>query len=453
MAQRQECEALRARLQRGGVDAHFDPLRVTGAAAALEEAERESRHADIILTEMENLMAAQAVDEEELKAYADEAIGTIPGKYRVEVTKLLEINRKLKEQIRRGSGAMRQTSWRPAGMEAASLEGQSMAEREDDVTPRPDWGKLLATACPQLADRPISSSQGAGQAATFESADYKGATQDRARFVLALLGQLLPKSLASDLVSDDEYFQPLGEDNHVPAFLRSKTPVRNSNISKRDTQALIRAIWSDRTAHNAAVKKGAPKVSFNEHVLKVIRQKVGNQQKRIAEAGMNLMDGCRRYTEDAQVEMFKLVVEGKVDEEVVDDQNKIVQSLRAAMRKADADRNGGKFSEHLPVDALGHTVRVVFPAKNQVRVEELLGATQEAHPTGVGTAEAVPAQDGRVRYELLFKEDANSASGPFLEAVRSQYLQERNEFLAEVCPADAVLRHVWYFGLPLHAPE
>ena len=27
---------------------------------------------------------------------------------------------------------------------------------------------------------------------------------------------------------------------------------------------------------------------------------------------MNLMEGCRRYVDDADVEMFKMVVEGKV---------------------------------------------------------------------------------------------------------------------------------------------
>ncbi|KAJ1490570.1 hypothetical protein T484DRAFT_1776984 [Baffinella frigidus] len=50
-------------------------------------------------------------------------------------------------------------------------------------------------------------------------------------------------------VSKDEFFEPLGIEKPVPAFLRSKVPIRNRNISKRDTEMLIRSIWSARAEY------------------------------------------------------------------------------------------------------------------------------------------------------------------------------------------------------------
>ncbi|KAJ1490569.1 hypothetical protein T484DRAFT_1776981, partial [Baffinella frigidus] len=53
-----------------------------------------------------------------------------------------------------------------------------------------------------------------------------------------------------------------------------------------------------------------------------------------------------------------------------------------------------------------------------------------------------------VKYELLYKEDINFDQGPFLEAVRDQYLQERTEFLIEAGRAGP--RTLQQGGLPHH---
>lgn len=93
---------------------------------------------------------------------------------------------------------------------------------------------------------------------------------------------------------------------------------RNRNITKKDTEQLIRAIWSTKHEENEiAARRGNPPPSLHDHIFQHLRVRFGNFSQIIAEWGYNLMEGCRRYAEDADIELFKLVVSDEVGEEVV----------------------------------------------------------------------------------------------------------------------------------------
>ncbi len=82
---------------------------------------------------------------------------------------------------------------------------------------------------------------------------------------------------------------------------------RNRNITKRDTEQLIRAIWSTKQDEDRnAARRGIPPPSLNDHIYQHFRVRFGNFSNIIAEWGYNLLEGCRRYVEDADIELFKV---------------------------------------------------------------------------------------------------------------------------------------------------
>lgn len=66
---------------------------------------------------------------------------------------------------------------------------------------------------------------------------------------------------------------------------------------------------------------------LHDHIFDHLKAKVGNFQSVIAEWGYNMLEGCKRYADDPEIEFFKLMLEGQISEEVLHDMNAVVFRL------------------------------------------------------------------------------------------------------------------------------
>ena len=136
-----------------------------------------------------------------------------------------------------------------------------------------------------------------------------------------------------------QFFEPQGMGSEVHPYLRTKNPVRNRNITKRDMEILVRGILSTREYQQAMVdrrsqvNRGSAKDLRNEifqerklhdHIFDFLKAKVGNFQSVIAEWGYNMLEGLRRYVDDPEIEFFKLLLEEQLSEAVLHDMNCVV---------------------------------------------------------------------------------------------------------------------------------
>ena len=175
-------------------------------------------------------------------------------------------------------------------------------------------------------------------------------------------------------------------------------------------------------------------ISLHEHIFEFLKAKVGNFQSVIAEWGYNMLEGCRRYVDDPEIELFKDILEGRVSESVLLDMSSTVLGIYDQLQTLDLKAN--KAATYSVTAAQFKTVlESTFSAKGKRRLESLLEAAKQPHSTGDkrNTAKVVPWKDtGTVQYDMLFKEDEQYEAGPFLHMLRLQYLQERVEFLVEL---------------------
>ena len=178
---------------------------------------------------------------------------------------------------------------------------------------------------------------------------------------------------------------------------------------------------------------------FIMHALAIkTKLKVGNFQSIICEWGYNLLEGLRRYADDPEIQFFKLILEGQISEEVLHDMNATVISIFDDLHALDssAPRGGISGTNTVKVAQFRQVLQNAFPGKGKRRLEALFETAKEPHPNGErkGEKKSIPWKQNSdfVQYDLLFKEDDQHEPGPFVYMMRTQYLQQRAEFLTEV---------------------
>ena len=237
-----ELERLRRVTFRAGVNANFDPLQLADTLDVLDEAEASNKHSQMILGEMEKVLAAQAGKDLELAGLAYHMGTTMPQRFKLELDKLTEQNQNLNTRQQ----SLVQT------LESVTQSAEKFAlmvqkTKQPDETPRPDWNYILEACVPQVIEQKIP---GLVTTTTVKDADYRGSTRDRILILCELLGRMMPSEHVGvkPESSNAQYFDPLGMGAEVKAYLRTKNPVRNRNINKRDTEILVRGILSTRSS-------------------------------------------------------------------------------------------------------------------------------------------------------------------------------------------------------------
>jgi len=103
-----------------------------------------------------------------------------------------------------------------------------------------------------------------------------------------------------------EVFEGLGDDELVPKFVRTSKVVKNMRLKKYQVEKAIKGIFQARKASSSAEVIGT-------FIFNYFKLQVGTDD-RTLEWGYSLVNGCERYCDDADCEMFLCIIRGQVSE-------------------------------------------------------------------------------------------------------------------------------------------
>ena len=120
----------------------------------------------------------------------------------------------------------------------------------------------------------------------------------------------------------------------------------------------------------------------------------------------SLVDGVKRFNRDPDIEMFGMILDGDVTEEVYIDQLNLVERVSYALMEADRSENGGNLIQgSLSKTVFQKTVSRILSWKSQDQLKSLIEAVQLPHPSGVPftATDDTASGGGHVEYPKLFE--------------------------------------------------
>ena len=208
--------------------------------------------------------------------------------------------------------------------------------------------------------------------------------------------------------SRDSYFVGLGTGSNVPKYLRTNNKIRNRKLIKGTAEGMVKEAWREKM-------KWGQDMMMEDFFFAFLQKKFGLQAM-IAEWGYNLINALKKYSYDADCELFLKFLQGEIGEEVYRDQMRMIEKYKEELRTADF-AVGGKVIGRLPKQEFMRVTKEHFSNKSEEQLETLLECLEQDQ------------QGDWVMYELLFEEDRSGDQGQFAEELRDQFLAEREQYL------------------------
>ena len=125
----------------------------------------------------------------------------------------------------------------------------------------------------------------------------------------------------------------------APAYLRTSKPnlpLRNHRTPRAELLATVAQIWREkRVSDELAKESGEPAVLlpgvFVAHLQAKVDEVDGGGQDLLAELAVNVLDGCKRYGDDADAALFGGIMQGVLSEDVQAAQMGYLLALRAKL--------------------------------------------------------------------------------------------------------------------------
>ena len=142
------------------------------------------------------------------------------------------------------------------------------------------------------------------------------------------------RHLESLAPNDDPYFIGLGFGEEVLPSLRVQKGkrIRNRRMVKRDVEHFVDKLFKRKQVEDTRrAKKDEPLMPFVEFFhAELVRQQI--HQNRVAEVAYNVLDACKRYSYDADIELFSKVMRGDCSEAVLKQQMKMLREIRKGIQ-------------------------------------------------------------------------------------------------------------------------
>lgn len=335
-----------------------------------------------------------------------------------------------------------------AAAAGAGAQQSAMAELAEMVathTPRPAWGSLRDRAAREAVEL---SSDSAG-----ESKPSINPADSTAISVVALYNSFrAARQRLSECEwlnqNEEPFFRASGDGPSVPAHLRwpAGERLRNWRLPKREVEVAVRDFWffyasgdsrkhlaarADATASGAATPAppaagaseadGSRLADHFEAFLQQYgpaRELPGGEKRSVREFALNIVDGCKRYRYDADMELFLEVLVGRLPKGTHGKQVEMLEALRRAFRAED-ERSNGSAEGFIKRKALPGLLRRVFPTRADAEIESLVEAAgKEGGP--------------ELFYPELFKEDRDGNQSALVERVRDQWLRAPRDFVNHI---------------------
>lgn len=139
----------------------------------------------------------------------------------------------------------------------------------------------------------------------------------------------------------------------------------------------------------------------------------------MAEWGYNLVEGLERYKSDADLAIFLKVLKGEIPEDIVQEQNQMLEKLKAALQRADIAAEG-KVTGKVARKEMFEVLVKMFPTKTKEDMHKLQSSVSKDQLGPV------------IAYPRLFEQTADLSQSNFVELLREQHLLETEEFMIEI---------------------
>ncbi|XP_045746851.1 translin-associated factor X-interacting protein 1 isoform X1 [Mirounga angustirostris] len=262
-----------------------------------------------------------------------------------------------------------------------------LQEIQRTSTPRPDWSK-----CEDVV---------AGGPDRWQMlAEGKNSDQ---------LVDVLLEEIGEGLLREKDFFPGLGYGEAIPPFLRYDGLVENKKPTKKDVINLLKDAWKQRLVEEQKEKFPDFFFSFLEHRF--------GPGEAMAWA-YTIFENIKLFGSNEVMSQFYAVLMGKRSESVYIKQKETVAQLLKEMTNADSQNEG-----LITMENLSTVLKSTFPFKKEEKILELMEAGGW-HPNS--------SNADLINYRLLFIEDEEGQSMPFVQKLWEQYVDEKDEYLQEL---------------------
>ncbi|KAJ6666003.1 hypothetical protein lerEdw1_000907 [Lerista edwardsae] len=257
-------------------------------------------------------------------------------------------------------------------------------------TPRPDWSK-----CAELFPG----------GATRWNALAEGKTSDQ-------LVDVLLEDLGASLLREKDTFVALGRNEKVPIYLRCDGLVRNKKLTKKEVVAILREIWREKISSDA--QKGR-RSSLGEFFLNFFQKKYGEGL--AFDWTYSVYECIKLYRSNEAMSLFHHILTGELDEGTYHSHLQQLSALLRELSVVDPANTGQLTAEQFTL-----ALKTAFPAKNSEQIQELVESAgyKTENPEDV------------LMYKLLFLEDEEGKTEPFIKKLRTQFVNDKQLYLTEL---------------------
>eukprot|EP00002_Diphylleia_rotans_P019085 TRINITY_DN3696_c0_g1_i20.p1 TRINITY_DN3696_c0_g1~~TRINITY_DN3696_c0_g1_i20.p1 ORF type:complete len:710 (-),score=130.03 TRINITY_DN3696_c0_g1_i20:712-2841(-) len=307
---------------------------------------------------------------------------------------------------------------------------QAFDEEFSRRTPRPQWDDIFGG----LEKKDMVMRSGLFKETTTTGKvlllrDELGKANDELEYYKSISSVKIEKDKEKEAIenfSSDKFFAGLGTGPEIPKHLRISGKVKNRKLSKRDTEAMIKDIWKERSQLMKSTPSKAPKLKLPDFLYQYLQNHYGLHNV-VVEWAYNFIDALERYKYDGDCEIFSRTLKGQISDDVYDDQTALLDSLKQAFVKWDISVNNGKETGKLSRKEAMNVIGKFFTLKPEEKLNIIRGALLHDQSTAT------------IQYQKLFEEDKEYNQGLFIETIRSQYLGEILEFNQNIEDGLAVL--------------
>ncbi|NXU51486.1 TXIP1 protein, partial [Turnix velox] len=264
---------------------------------------------------------------------------------------------------------------------------------QQNCTPRPDWAKC-SEVVPGGAERWDCLAEG------------KSSEE---------LVDVLLEEIGSGALKEMDVFPGWGKGDDVPVYLRHEGEVENKKLTKKDVVNILKDVWKEKTALEQQTGKGS---SLPEFFLSFLQKKYGDAA--AMEWSYNLYENMRLSPSNHLLRSFYDTLTGKIDEEQYHSQNQLISNLQKGLAASDSSHSGSLTTQQLRQEA--DSLREAFPLKKAESIQDLVDVSRYK----------LDSTEDLINYLLLFEEDEEGNSTPFVAKLRSQYVREKEEYLRQL---------------------
>ncbi|KAL6080263.1 hypothetical protein STEG23_010384 [Scotinomys teguina] len=262
-----------------------------------------------------------------------------------------------------------------------------LQEIQRTSTPRPDWSKCEGVIAGGL-ERWLTLAEG------------KNSDQ---------LVDVLLEEIGSGLLRETDFFPGLGFGESVPSFLRFDGPVKNKKPTKKEVVNLLVDAWKERIAEEQ-------KESFPDFFFNFLERCFGVND--AMAWSYTIFENIKLFHSSEIMSQFYAVLMGKRLESVYINQMETLSHLLKEMKNADSQNEGV-----ITMEQFSTILKNTFPLKKEEQIQELMEAAGFS-PDSSGTEV--------FGYRILFTEDEEGQSEPFVQKLWEQYDNEKEAYLQEL---------------------